>query len=123
MNQNNITNLCNGAVIEQVEYELQKVLSNIADPNTEPQKKRKITLTLVVRGDNERELADVEFETKSVLAPARKISTRIAFEKHGNEIVTQELQKGSMAGQTIIDAATGEILESKVTTKKIVSIK
>lgn len=41
----NLSEMSNGAVNERFNYELQKVVENICDPNTDPKKKRKITLT------------------------------------------------------------------------------
>lgn len=43
----NLSEMSNGAVNERFNYELQKVVENICDPNTDPKKKRKITLTMV----------------------------------------------------------------------------
>ena len=37
-----LTNLGNGAAVELFDHELQKVLANIDDPNTDPKEKRKI---------------------------------------------------------------------------------
>lgn len=44
----NLANLQNGAVIERVDLELQKIARNIQDPNTDPQKARTLTLKIHV---------------------------------------------------------------------------
>lgn len=118
----NISNIANGALVEQVDAEIEKVLSNIADVNTDPMKKRKITIALIFEGDSEREIADVSFETKSTLVPSRKQTTRIAFERHNNNMVAEELGRKQMKGQSKFDAETGEILEP-VTSSKVVNMK
>jgi hypothetical protein len=98
-----IATLANGALNEQVAWEFQKVLENISDPNTDPYKKRKIIICLNVEGDDNRDITDVTFQTKSILVPARSISTRIAFEKRGNTMIAEELKKSAMKGQLTID--------------------
>jgi hypothetical protein len=115
----NISNIAGGALVEQVDAEIQKVLSNIADVNTDPMKKRKITICLIFEGDNEREIADVSFETKSTLVPSRKQTTRIAFEKHKNSIIAEELGRGQIRGQAKIDNETGEIVEPLLNSKVV----
>ena len=42
----NLAEMANGAFMEQFNIELKKVLANIADPNTDPKKARKITLVV-----------------------------------------------------------------------------
>ena len=118
----NIANIANGALVEQVDAEIQKVLQNIADPNTDPERKRKINITLIFEGDSDREIADVSFETKSILVPSRRQTTRVAFEKHGSDMVAEELTRGTMKGQARLDSETGEIVEP-LTSNKVVSMK
>lgn len=117
MNDFNISSIASGALVEQVDCEIQKVLQNIADPNTDPERKRKIVISLIFEGDSDREIADVTFETKSVLVPSRRQTTRVAFEKHGINIVAEELKRGTMKGQTVLDNETGEIKEALTTNK------
>ena len=51
MNDKRLTlaNLCDGAVQEKVDRALEKVSNNILDPNTEPGKKRSITLKITLK--------------------------------------------------------------------------
>jgi hypothetical protein len=70
MSNVNITNIAGGALVEQVDSEIKRVLDNIIDPNTEATKKRKITITLEFKPDEERDISDISFVTKSVLVPA-----------------------------------------------------
>ena len=126
MNGMTIANIAGGALVERANEKIQEVLNNIMDPNTDAEKKRKVVITLEFAGlDDDRYMADVSFNVKSTLVPARKISTRIAFEsdRDGN-VVAEELQKGGVKGQIYVDSDTGEIVEPQVTAvNKLVSIK
>ncbi len=119
----NITNIANGALVEQVDSEIKRVLANIMDPNTDFKKKRKITITLEFAPHEDRDISDVSFSTKSTIIPTKPISTRIVFEKDGNgEIAVEELSKGALKGQSQIDYETGEIKEPK-TMSRVVNLK
>lgn len=119
----NIANIAGGALVEQVDTEIQRVLENIIDPNTEATKKRKITITLVFEPIADRDATNISFTTKSTLVPAIPVETRVAFERDGNgNVIAEELVRGSIKGQSKIDHETGEIIES-VITSKIVSLK
>ena len=117
MSRVNISNISNGALVEQADVEIQKVLQNIADPNTDPTKKRKVNITLIFEGDSDREIADVTFEVKSILVPSRKQTTRVAFERNGSNMVAEELIRGTLKGQARIDNETGEIVEPATSNK------
>jgi hypothetical protein len=47
-----LNTFANGALAERANEELQKILENIADPNTDAKKKRKLTLTITLSADN-----------------------------------------------------------------------
>ena len=119
MDKFNIANLAKGALIEQAEGEIQKVIDNIADPNTDCKKARKVTITLTFKPiDESRELATIDIQTKSSVVPYDSVRTNICLGKdnEGN-VIAEEYTKGTIAGQTAIDIDydTGEILnESKV---------
>ena len=60
MNEQNqrdsIMSMARGAFEERVDYEMDKVIQNILDPNTKATAKRKITLTIELTPDDERRL-------------------------------------------------------------------
>ncbi|MFY0127900.1 MULTISPECIES: replication terminator protein [Bacillus cereus group] len=92
-----------GALAERFDTEFQRVLENIADPNTDPTKKRKITLTLTLSGTKKREVLDCIVQAKSTLAPTEEIGTKILMGQDATgEIVGQELSSG-IKGQMFID--------------------
>ena len=118
----NIANIAGGALVEQVDSEIKRVLANIMDPNTDPLKKRKIIITLEFNPAEDRDISDVSFTTKSALVPAKPISTRIVFEKYGVDIAVEELSKGALKGQYQVDYETGEVNEPK-TSSRVVNLK
>lgn len=84
-----------GAVIEQVNHVLGKVWENVLDPNTDPEAKRTITLTVVVEPNDTRENASFEY-TVSMKVPGPKSRSTAVFmgEKDGQAIaVTRDLRQ------------------------------
>jgi len=115
-----LNSFAQGSLQERVNIELQKVLANIADPNTDPKKVRKVTLTLSISGDDQRNLAAVQIQAKSNLAPAKAIETKIIMDlDHKGKVTGAELKSG-VQGQTYIDT-DGDVATD--TGEKIISFK
>lgn len=72
-----LLNIDGGSVPEVFDAELQKVLANIADPNTNPKAKRQIVLKVTVAADDGLEQLGYVVECQSKLAPV-KASARAA---------------------------------------------
>lgn len=85
-----LATIASGAVSELFEEELQKVLRNIKDPNTNPEATRKITLTFEIRPTESRELGDVQILAASKLAPFKRVQTVIHMGHHGGRLVAVE---------------------------------
>ena len=72
MNEQNqrdsIMSMARGAFEERVDYEMDKVIQNILDPNTKATAKRKITLTIELTPDDERRTIGVQVTAKYTLA-------------------------------------------------------
>ncbi len=88
--------LMSGAVSERFGDELSRALENILDPNTDPKKPRKITLTVTIKPNKDRNVADFAVEAKSSLAAPVPVATSVYIgkDKHGNvvaEEVTDEI--------------------------------
>ena len=117
--QLNLAEMAQGAFMEQFHRELNKVLANIADPNTDAKKARKITLTITLKPDENRDVVAVDAQSKSVLVPAKSLSTRIVIdrEKDGT-VVGAELNCPDRKGKCILTL----ILRSKDDKGKVVSI-
>ena len=80
-NRLSIATLRRGSVVEMVDEAIQQVLENVADPNTEAESKRKVTLTLTFAPDKEREQMGVAIAVKAAMAP-QAIVTTTAFLAH-----------------------------------------
>ena len=65
----NLEQFADGALSAQVNKALQKVAENIVDPNTDPNKARKITVTITMKPNPERNFSAAAVETKVALAP------------------------------------------------------
>lgn len=106
-----IATLASGAVEERFEDELQNILKNIMDPNTEWKPKRKINLTVVFEPTEDRDFSRVTFNVKSVLAPQKAVATALYIGKDGKgRAVAAEMLK-QVPGQVFIDDKTGEVVE------------
>lgn len=81
MDKLTIANIARGAVVEQFDSELEKVLENIMDPNTDPKKVRKIQINLQIKPNEKRNMAEVKCQTKSSLIPANIVETAITIGK------------------------------------------
>lgn len=115
-----LNNFADGAVAERFNQELQKVLENIADPNTDPKKARKVTLTVTLKADEKRDLAMVSVQAKSTLAPAMEVETKLILDYDNNGRVTGAELKSGIKGQTYI-TEDGEVADDKG--NKIISFK
>ncbi|KFZ32144.1 replication terminator protein [Anoxybacillus flavithermus] len=107
-----LNNFADGAVAERFNQELQKVLENIADPNTDPKKPRKVTLTVTLKADEKRDLAMVSVTAKSTLVPATPIETKLVMDYDSKGRITGAELKSGIKGQTYIDE-DGEISDDQ----------
>lgn len=99
-----LNNFANGALAARFNEELQKILENIADPNTEPHKNRILTIQVNIHGDDNRDVVNASVIAKSKLLHAKEADTKLIMgaDKKGN-IVGQELKSG-LKGQLFIDS-------------------
>jgi hypothetical protein len=91
--------LCGGGVIESLHHEIQNVLDNVADPNTEAKKVREVRLVIKVKPNDHRNMADVTVQASSKLIAAAPLATSIIIDKDGNRTVAAELYGGENPGQ------------------------
>jgi len=99
----NLNEFAEGALAVRFNEELQKVLDNIADPNTEPHKNRTITVQVNIHGDDSRDVVNASVVAKSKLLPAKEVQTKLLMgaDDNGN-IVGKELHSGAK-GQMFLD--------------------
>ncbi|SFL39534.1 hypothetical protein SAMN04487943_101335 [Gracilibacillus orientalis] len=106
-----LNDLANGAVAEHFNYELQKLLENIADPNTDHKVKRKLQMNLTLETNEERELANCTIQVKSTPAPRKNVGSVIIIDRdEKGKTVGAELKSG-IKGQTYFDTDDTELRE------------
>lgn len=98
-----LNTLAGGAVQEHFERELSRVVDNLTDLSTDPKKKRKITLTLDLTTNDNRDYIAVDVQAKSTLTPtnATEFALMTGVSDKGNREVA-ELKSGAK-GQSFID--------------------
>ena len=96
------------ATEERVDYEMDKVIQNILDPNTKATAKRKITLTIELTPDDERRTIGVQVTAKSTLAATNPVATALYVTSDGNgELVVAEMVP-QVPGQMNMDGTQQE---------------
>lgn len=75
MDSKSILEMSRGAILERVNYEMGKVIDNILDPNTKPDAKRKLTLTLTLTPSADRKTIHVQTTAKSTLVSTDPVTT------------------------------------------------
>lgn len=108
----NLQELAGGAVAEKIDMELQKVLENIADPNTDPRKSRKLQVTLTFKADDNRDIANLSTVVKATTVPAKPTESKVILDIDENGMITGAELKSSAKGQCYIDE-TGDIADDK----------
>lgn len=97
-----LTNICSGAVQEKIDRAIRAVAENILDPNTDPKKKRSITLKVYFApNENDREDVTVTAEVTKSLAPEAGVRTQLFLAKDisSGALKVQEHTKGEIKGQ------------------------
>lgn len=108
----NLETLAEGALAEKVNIGLKEVLNNISDPNTDYKFKRKLTVDITFVAQEDRELALLDIQTKTRLAPPKSVGTKIIIGTDGKGgIMASEFGK-QIPGQSVmrVDESAGEIL-------------
>lgn len=72
-----LVTICGGAAFEVFQRELQEVLDNIADVNTEATKTRKVSLVFEIKPSKTRRTGDVTFTCNSKLAAVEPVQSTI----------------------------------------------
>lgn len=95
MKHQNLETFAKGALTEQVNRALEEVTRNVQNPNTDPQKVRKIIVTITMKPNEERDLISTSVDTKATLAPTLGAITSLSMGKNSKtgEIECIELAK------------------------------
>ena len=103
--------LMDGAITERFNRELQRVLENVFDPNTNPKAKRQIQLIFDILPNERRDAAEFKGDVKSKLAPPVAVSQTVFLAMDDNGNVTATEMTNQVPGQIGID---GEVSIPKV---------
>lgn len=106
--------LMGGAVAEKMRTALAEVFQNIYDPNTDPTAKREVTLTLSVKPNTSRDVANMTVQAKTKLAPAHPADGTVYLHRSDNGTITATEKLAQVPGQ--IDMAGEETLLPNVIT-------
>ena len=100
----NLNAFADGALLDRVNNDLQKIMENIYDPNTDAKKARKLNITITLSPDKNREVIATDIATKITLASASSVSTTMLVGKDvgTGKVVGRELASGAK-GQTYFD--------------------
>lgn len=92
-NKQSILEMARGAIIEQVDIEVSKVIENIIDPNTDAKKKRQIILTVDFAPSADRQTVTVSATAKSKLLPNNAIQTAlfVGVDHNTGEVLATEM--------------------------------
>lgn len=103
----NVTTLSQGGAIERFQEELNRVITNITDPNTPAKKPRTVTLKMTIKPNEQRNMAEVVVATSSTICPASPIETSIYIgaNPRTGEIGASEMSSGENPLQTTLPGA------------------
>lgn len=107
----NLETFANGAFTEQVNREMESVARNIQDPNTDAKKARKITVTVTIKPNEQRDFSTVSIEAKSTLAPTLGAVTAMMVGKdlRTGEVDAVEIVAGQLPGQMSVNDIPGVV--------------
>lgn len=111
----NLETFANGAFTAQVNRALEEVTKNIQDPNTEPGVTRKITVTIGLKPNAERNFVATGVQTKTTLAPALGAVTVLSMGKdiRTGAVEAVEIGTGQIPGQMSVRDVSGVVPEQK----------
>ena len=95
--------LMDGAVTERYESAMKQVIENILDLNTDAKKERKITLTVSIKPNERRDIANFKVEAKTTLAPRVPVETTLMFGVENGEVIAREHNPKIVPGQIDMD--------------------
>lgn len=81
MSKINLNTFANGALAEQFNNEMQRIIENIDDPNTHAVASRKLTIEISFKPNQRRDGSQVQINAKSKLAPVIPVETTLMIGK------------------------------------------
>ena len=109
-----LLDFADGASIERINYEMQKILENVTNPNTD-EKPRKLTIEITITPQNNRKTVSLKTVVKKTLRPTSAVQTQMVFQKVDGELKSYEVT-GIPDGQADL---FGEVHEQKYLSIKL----
>lgn len=108
--------LCGGGAVEIFDAELQAVVANILDPNSEAKATRELNLKIKIKPDESRRLGQVAVMVTSKISPIKGLGTTFFFGRKGGKCFAVENNpaQGELFDSTkpvAVDFKTGEVQE------------
>lgn len=100
-----LSQIGDGGLQEKVDKELERVIANILDPNTETKTARKLAITLTMKPDDTRQTVATAMEVKSTLAPQKAIATTVLIGQEGSQVYANEVE---LAERALFEADGGK---------------
>lgn len=90
--------LAGGGAIEMFDRELDRLLRNVADPNTDPEFVRGVSIEMLIKPAPDRESGVVQVRVKAKLAPPKPLKSQVFIgERDGQPVaVTYDPRQGDM---------------------------
>lgn len=98
----NLNAVAEGALLEKANQAMQKIIENIMDPNTDATKTRKLTMTVTLKPNENRDLAPAVIDVKTTLAPTKGVNTNFILGEDSAGATGAEMKSG-IPGQMFID--------------------
>ena len=109
-----LTDIGRGAAVERFDIELQKVLDNIQDPNTDPKKARSVVLKFTITPDEDRGVGKYSIDAQAKLAPIKAHPGRVFLgrDKDGHGVASEE-HPAQVEMKEVMEADKPKIYELK----------
>lgn len=116
MEKLSFSTLAGGGVQERLQDALDQVATNIADPNTDAKKTRKVTMTLTLKPNEQRSIANLDIDVKTSLVAPVGISTTLMIDRDekGNAVAQEIYGKDPQQGVIFDDSKVTNIADRSV---------
>jgi len=100
-----------GAAIERFDMELQRVLDNIQDPNTDPKKARSVVLKFTITPDEDRGVGKYAIDAQAKLAPLKSHPGRVflGMDADGHGVASEE-HPTQAEMKEVMEPASGDMI-------------